>query len=119
MEPNPYKAPTAPDGAAESGGPWNQDRTTQLLTEIRDLQREGLALTRKAVARQRRLGRFALWMTAILVLAVGLLMTGNVLALLLSPPPPRPPTAPPTVSQVIPQRHAIPNAIQPPHAPDH
>jgi hypothetical protein len=89
MEPNPYKAPREPGygESNDSGGPWNSDRATQLLTEIRDLQRESLAITRDAVARNNWFLRLAMGALLFLLLIVGLYVAMVIYAVTTSPPP--------------------------------
>jgi hypothetical protein len=88
MEPNPYQAPQQPDGLRESEGPLGADRAIQLLTEIRDTQQESLALTRDALARQRRANQ--MMMAVVLFLVVGFMipMTVIIYAAIFIPPPP-------------------------------
>jgi hypothetical protein len=75
MEPNPYQAPKQGGYGeqSDSGGPWNSDQATQLLTEIRDMHRESLALTREAYASHKRLARVAIGGIIFMLLLAGLL----------------------------------------------
>ena len=77
MEPNPYKSPQS--GSFQDSPPRVQDQDpTQLLAEIRDIQRELLDLNRQAVAKQKKMFRFLLVVVAFLLL-VTLVVFGNVL----------------------------------------
>jgi hypothetical protein len=71
---------------------------TQILAEIRDIQREVLSLHQQAVARQRRLARFAVIMVIFLSLVV-LAMLGNVFYSLRSVPLRAPPNTPARLPQ--------------------
>ena len=103
MEPNPYQAPQQPDGLRESEGPLGADRAIQLLTEIRDAQQESLALTRDALARQKRALRMMVAVVTFLLVVIVIPMTVIIYAAIFIPPPPSTtlPTARPT-GQVLP-----------------
>jgi hypothetical protein len=59
MDPNPYETPKSPS-FADTPKRSGEGDPTQILAEIRDIQRELLDMTRQAVVRQRRMVRFVL-----------------------------------------------------------
>ena len=69
MEPNPYQSPQPGDASAEKS-PASADPVIQLLTEIRDMQRETLQLSRETIQRQQKYRVFPLIM---MIVAMGFL----------------------------------------------
>src|SRR6187455_1037815 len=78
MEPNPYQSPAIPPTSVQFEEPGDSYR---VLIDIRDSQREMLALYREALARQKRAIRLMMGVVAILmvilVMAFGLLIVSN------------------------------------------
>jgi hypothetical protein len=93
MELNPYQSPQPGDPKVKEGAA-NPDPVVQLLTEIRDMQRESLELGRQTILRQQkyRLFPFVIMMVAFAFMGFSMYRTMTL----------RPSVRPPTPARVAP-----------------